>query len=664
MTKKNKQCNNRTFMDVLDHVRLIENKQTYQQMFAFISSQLGDKERDWLNQRITDCRLRYKRNDRIVWALRWLRLDFLFGFRQQLLRAEHEAVKDRVNFNQSEVLATVTHMLKKEATFFGVGDPTTVYKSPNGVSLKRNILNMESGNFNTTSIQSRFDHFLSYTNQNEENYIADIDQIVFAKQIPSDLLEQMQTIERKWQNTRNQEIQHANEHYESAEKLIEFPGGWAWWSLGVEHCSVEGKAMGHCGNTAEPRPGDRMLSLRRDVTKKGKRLQRPSLTFVLHRDGYLGEMKGRANEKPDPKYHPYIIELLKHPWVKGIEGGGYQPHKNFSIHDLPDDVRDELLTMNPELEPLEVTVERTGMTEEVLERCIQKAKAVGLPTESFTIDPDGDAPEDGLIVIQSWPTIQDFAEWLDWPKLSVAVKLREATRVEDIDALRDQFSGRPDLTERSVVEILEEMEDDAITELSRQLGVDRDTSTRLTRVVSNRKLASEILHNSYWDSVFEHATKIQELESIGEFTNRTGYDVYLQNVIRYTMLLPAREKLQTYFNPNGDDYSVVVAISVSDLLQFVNSRNNPPRYDSMRNSLEEIVEQGWFYTRYTLDTDPKRRYDSLGFSMEDYTNMVDAVIYGRSVNTNLRLIASNVAEIGGLNQKEEINDIKKRAGIT
>jgi len=34
-------------------------------------------------------------------------------------------------------------------------------------------------------------------------------------------------------------------------------------------------------------------------------------------------MKGRGNDKPAPKYHPYVVELLRHHLIRGIKGGGY-----------------------------------------------------------------------------------------------------------------------------------------------------------------------------------------------------------------------------------------------------------------------------------------------------------------------------------------------------
>lgn len=125
------------------------------------------------------------------------------------------------------------------------------------------------------------------------------------------------------------------------EKLILNLGKFKWYDLRETCSGEEGKAMGHCGNVPSARHGDTVLSLRQTKNVGGEELHRPSLTFIL-RNGYLGEMKGRANQKPKKEYHPYIVELLKLPIIKGISGGGYEPENNFSVSDLSKELYNEL----------------------------------------------------------------------------------------------------------------------------------------------------------------------------------------------------------------------------------------------------------------------------------------------------------------------------------
>jgi hypothetical protein len=133
--------------------------------------------------------------------------------------------------------------------------------------------------------------------------------------------------------------------------------------LDREYCDAEGKAMEHCGNMGTPEEGDRILSFR---SKVGETKQKPHLTFILDKNGYLGEMKGRGNDKPSEKYHPYIIDLLQKDFVKGIKGGGYLPQNNFSLSDLDDEQRKALIEQKPQL----------GTSYDIL-------KADGSPSERF-----------------------------------------------------------------------------------------------------------------------------------------------------------------------------------------------------------------------------------------------------------------------------------------
>jgi hypothetical protein len=130
-----------------------------------------------------------------------------------------------------------------------------------------------------------------------------------------------------------------------------------WYDLGAGSCSAEGKAMGHCGNAPSQVAGDRILSLRTaHKDTKGNVYHEPHLTFVLN-NGFLGEMKGRGNEKPTSEYHKDIAELLKDKRIKGVIGGGYEPHKNFDFADLSPELQQEVRQSNPNL----ITLDENGI---------------------------------------------------------------------------------------------------------------------------------------------------------------------------------------------------------------------------------------------------------------------------------------------------------------
>jgi hypothetical protein len=132
--------------------------------------------------------------------------------------------------------------------------------------------------------------------------------------------------------------------------VVVFDDGFRWFNLNRPQCEQEGKAMGHCGNCGG-RSDDTILSLRKLEQKGGRMYARPSLTFILHDNGQLGEMKGRGNNKPNEEYHPYILRLLDQKnLIKGIEGGGYLPENNFSLGDLSEDGLEAIFNARPDLQ--------------------------------------------------------------------------------------------------------------------------------------------------------------------------------------------------------------------------------------------------------------------------------------------------------------------------
>jgi len=117
-----------------------------------------------------------------------------------------------------------------------------------------------------------------------------------------------------------------------AKKIMSFEDGYSWWNLGQGSCEKEGSAMGHCGNVPSEVEGDEIWSLRKEHNIGGKKYYEPHLTFI-HNQGFLGEMKGRNNEKPTKQYHSKIHALLDQTGAVPF-GGGYAPQNNFDIKDL------------------------------------------------------------------------------------------------------------------------------------------------------------------------------------------------------------------------------------------------------------------------------------------------------------------------------------------
>jgi hypothetical protein len=130
-----------------------------------------------------------------------------------------------------------------------------------------------------------------------------------------------------------QEFSFKNERFcQEGVLFLELKNGWGWYLIEKGFSMEEARAMKHCGN-GSGKKGDKLLSLRESVKTFSGTFLKPHLTFILNR-GYLLEMKGFANQKPDRKFHPYIKELLLMDEIKGLRGGGYLPENNFHFFDF------------------------------------------------------------------------------------------------------------------------------------------------------------------------------------------------------------------------------------------------------------------------------------------------------------------------------------------
>lgn len=186
---------------------------------------------------------------------------------------------------------------------------------------------------NIENILEELQHSLSLPIQQIQNYIFKISDQWFA------IRDYFTKLEEEWKKKTKGKIKTSEYEGKDWKTLIKFPDGKVWILLNQNQCSLEARAMGHCGNAGDPRPGERILSLR---TLKNDEWE-VHLTFILDSNGMLGEMKGRGNDKPAERYHPYIVKLLEDPIVKGIKGGGYLENNNFSLDDLPEEVKEKLL---------------------------------------------------------------------------------------------------------------------------------------------------------------------------------------------------------------------------------------------------------------------------------------------------------------------------------
>lgn len=200
-----------------------------------------------------------------------------------------------------------------------------------------------SGSYTDSSLESAATRITGQTMRNLGDFIFATWQHTKSKiNNPNYTVQQLKAESDKWhEDIAAKKAEMPSDEYTN---FIELKGqwqGWKWVSLGRGSCSQEAKAMGHCGNSGASE-GDDILSLR---DPEGK----AHLTFIVN-DGILGEMKGRGNSKPSSRYHQAILELLKHPSIHVVKGGGYAPERNFSLNDLPENERKQILSLKPNID--------------------------------------------------------------------------------------------------------------------------------------------------------------------------------------------------------------------------------------------------------------------------------------------------------------------------
>lgn len=235
-----------------------------------------------------------------------------------------------------KMIRALTYRAMTRYTFFPDEVREHIIKRQQEESKKMNIV---SGPIpNPTRILSDLGHYLSMVQ------IPKIQNYQFTNQPWPKIKQDFDEFEDEW---RSRSRDNGVKIQDGDKIILKFDGGKkAWWLLDRSYCRDEGDKMGHCGNTAAYKDGDNILSFR--TATEDPEYWVPHMTFILNH-GVLGEMKGKANKKPESKYHPYIVALLKSDYVKEIRGGGYAPEQNFSLNDLPREVREELLAKKPDL---------------------------------------------------------------------------------------------------------------------------------------------------------------------------------------------------------------------------------------------------------------------------------------------------------------------------
>jgi len=418
------------FIHKVDEEAILEAaKDRYWQMFASIPPAVLDlaeaNDGAALQAKVANTMAVYQRTDRITWALRLMKHMLMLRAREAAIQTlqGNVQISDDYRKGVEEVLQYVNKQEGRLAAKSGMSES----------ELQNAAAALTGG-----QAERSMEHFLSLP-------IPAIQDYTFEWQTPSDIFNQFRELEKEWQEARKRQVSHTDDYEEGdIEPIIKFPDGSAWFDLKRQSCDVEAASMGHCGNRADAKDSHTVLSYRTPV--KGTDQWIPHMTFILDKEhGTLGEMKGRGNEKPAAKYHPYIIDLLKQPYVKGFGPGGYEPQNNFSLDDLPEEQAAALKEMKPGfMTPLE-HYKKTGMTEDLANRVISMVNEVSGEKTTYH-------PEDKEFTVDTYRNLEQAVEFIGGSTAEWVIGVMEGTQenyqdnwgVIDKDQMEELFDMLPD----------------------------------------------------------------------------------------------------------------------------------------------------------------------------------------------------------------------------
>ena len=460
----------------------------------------------------------------------------------------------------------------------------------------------------TRKVASKFSDLLHFISNAETNSYQSVLNYQFKPDAKVDqVLEDLKGLEDLEVAKREEDsrlIDH-NEYEEGDIKpIIEFDDGWAWWEIASESCELEGDAMRHCGNTATPKEGDKVLSLREPIQEGDKTYYKPHATFIVN-NGFLGEMKGYGNQKPKASLHPYIKKLLLSDYVDMIMGGGYEPKQNFAFKDLKIEDQKEVLAVKPGLEDVESYYKTKGLTDGI-------KKYIEPYFEGYSDFEFKKIDNIDYIVMLKYKDINEYAKDKDDEFEQALTNLEDSHDAIYIDSWHDE-------DRKEIVDALEKVDPDLYNAMQAKGAPEYDDEDDWYN-----EFESEI-NSSLWDA----ATADYE----------TGLSKAVHRYIKHAEFDPEGYGLRFNFADERyyHDTPLEIVISVPDFL-VANSTHN----------IEQDAPEFFFGDSYNQHKFKHPRWDGIGSGM-DY-------------NEAYKVGAERLVEIMAEEYPDIIDDFKKQSG--
>lgn len=559
---------------------------------------------------IKDAKKSLKKNDRIIWYLRIVKYKWL----NQLNRIEFDGAGDQVR----EIASKIEKELNKLKKF------SYIEKSANQALNRPFML--------------QIDHFLSLPIDKIQNF-------VWAEQQSKELIDQFTEFEDEWKDSLGENGVRISS---GDEMVLQFDGGKkAWWLLDRGACREEGDKMGHCGNVPQEREGDRILSFR--TATENPDIWVPHLTFIRDENDYLGEMKGRGNEKPNKKYHPYIIKLLLSDYVEGVKGGGYMPENNFQLNDLDQATRERLIERKPQLASLYDLYKKEGLTNRVKNKIYEKINVENLP-DIYGI-------EDDKVIVQHWDDFDDLLREIDYIK--EIEKFRKLVDDDDVEINLDVDELQIPL--QNLIDMVDKLTDRTLAKISRRLNMTFDYSNYEDRV----RLAEAIFNSDIFDEMIIPIIEDVIKQKQGQFSQHPKIDEFKKFMLTRIFRNNSRDPIGQLYDQHDNFDNIKLIMDLSDFMRMLDADGEDE--DSQLKSYVSY-QSDWFelqddefknYVNDLYDEEDKELWKELSSILKSGTEITDLELQ----DDDIEVIANKLEKEFNLMDSLDYDRLKKLAGI-
>jgi hypothetical protein len=266
---------------------------------------------------------------------------------------------------------------------------------------------------------------------------------------------------------------------------------------------------------------------------------------------------------------------LKLPKIEGIRGGGYLPHKNFSLNDLEDEEKDELIAEKPELAGLEHARNKYGDESPQALDALRDAMNDLDRGRNFTVDlkklvtlNEEWAGTRKFVVVDTYADLETFLGNIDDNDLEKLVEYYNGT--EKLDTMSS------DLTHEQKLDVLNQIPEPSLNRLLAKLRLPKLSNSGaynrrlLDKAVENLELdgdIKEIFEMSIDDSAFRMSDNLKDIlkERIDRYIECGWYfkapvhiDVdkndFNKQINAVVSLHDIYEIVTDNLEPDGDDY--------------------------------------------------------------------------------------------------------------